>query len=177
VSGRKPILTVEQQIAHLENKGITFKLISKDDAADYLTSKNNFLRTASYREVFFMQADGDDVGKYLNLDFAYLVDLASIDRKLREVMLPITLDIEHFAKVKVLDRITQLTSEDGYSIVSDFIESLAPKYRKSFENDLKHRGSATGGDLYSGLLIAKYQDDMPAWVLLEAISFGLFLTF
>ncbi|MDR3315414.1 MAG: Abi family protein [Coriobacteriales bacterium] len=174
---RKPILTVEQQIAHLKNKGITFEQISKDDAADYLATKNNFLRVAAYREVFFRQSDGDSVGQYLNLDFSYLVDLASIDHRLREVMLPITLDIEHFAKVKVLDRITQLTSEDGYSIVSDFIESLAPKYRKGFENDLKYRGSATSSDLYSGSLIAKYQDDMPAWVLLEAISFGLFLTF
>jgi abortive infection bacteriophage resistance protein len=174
---RKPILTVDQQIAHLKNKGIVFDLMSRESAAEYLATKNNFLRVTSYREVFDKQVQGGSAGKYLNLDFAYLTDLASIDHRFREVLLPLTLDIEHFAKVKVIDRITQLLNEDGYSIVDDFITSLNLKYRNSLINDLKFRGSAASGDLYCGSLIAKYKNDLPVWVLLEVISFGLFLTF
>jgi hypothetical protein len=124
VPNRKPMLTIEQQIAHLEGKGITFDLMSRVDAADYLANKNNFLRVTSYREVFYQQLQGSDAGKYLNLDFAYLVELASIDRVLREVMIGITLDIEHFAKVKTLNRIAGTPGEDGYSIVKDFFVSL-----------------------------------------------------
>jgi len=174
---RKPILTVEQQIAHLETKSVTFELMSKDDAAGYLTTKNNFLRVAAYREVFFLQADGDDAVKYLNLDFAYLVDLASIDRKLREVMLSATLDIEHFAKVKLLDIISNDSAEDGYVIVQDFLASQSARYRTAIQNELTFRGSSTSSDEYCGDLLAKYSADIPVWVFIEVVSFGAFLAF
>ena len=37
-------------------------------------------------------------------------------------MLPLTLDVEHFAKVKLLKRI-ETEREDGYAVVSEFISS------------------------------------------------------
>jgi abortive infection bacteriophage resistance protein len=171
------MLTIKEQIAHLEDKGVTFKQMSKEDAAEYLKTKNNFLRVASSRVVFFKQLQGNDVGKYLNLDFAYLVELASIDRMLREIMIGITLDIEHFAKVKVISRITDDPAEDGYRIVEDFIVSLPERFRINMNSELRSRGSARGGDPYCGELIARYRSDMPVWVLLEVIPFGTFLTF
>ncbi len=33
---RKPILTIEQQIEHLKQKGVAFELCSEEKAADYL---------------------------------------------------------------------------------------------------------------------------------------------
>ena len=33
---RKPILTIEQQIEHLKQKGVAFELCSEEEAADYL---------------------------------------------------------------------------------------------------------------------------------------------
>ena len=46
----KPLLTVEQQIAHLKAKGVTFDLCDEEEAATYLSGKCNFFRvTASLR--------------------------------------------------------------------------------------------------------------------------------
>ena len=39
---RKPILTIEQQIEHLKQKGVAFELCSEEEAADYLRDKCNF---------------------------------------------------------------------------------------------------------------------------------------
>ena len=49
-----------------------------------------------------------------------LADLSAIDMHLRGQMLPLALDIEHFAKISLLGRVEQ-AGEDGYSIVSDFL--------------------------------------------------------
>ncbi len=38
------------------------------------------------------------MGQYVRLEFAYLVDLAGIDRVLRDLILGMALDIEHLAK-------------------------------------------------------------------------------
>jgi abortive infection bacteriophage resistance protein len=173
----KPMLTVDQQIAHLEDKGVTFKLLTEEDARKYLSEKNNFLRVASYRECFDKQMQGEDAGKYLNLDFAYLADLASIDREVRETFLRLTLDIEHFAKVRLISIISNMNNEDGYGIVTEFLASLPTRYKNSLASDLRARSSAQSGDLYSGSLIAKHQETMPVWVLPEVMSFGMFLSF
>lgn len=174
----KQKLSTQQQIEHLESKGIVFELCSKEDAAAYLRKKNNFLRLSSYRFLFEKQIQGKAKGCYLNLDFAYLADLASIDRILREVFLLITLDIEHFAKIKLLGIIDSLSAENGYSIVSDFKDSLSPSYRKRLSNELHNRSDeGIGRDIYAGNLISKYELEMPIWVFLEVVSFGTFLSF
>ena len=49
-----------------------------------------------------------------------LVDLSIVDMLLRYEMLLLTLDVEHFAKVKLLKNI-EMEGEDGYAVVSDFI--------------------------------------------------------
>ena len=49
---RKPILTIEQQIEHLKQKGVAFELCSEEEAADYLRDKCNFFKLASYRKLF-----------------------------------------------------------------------------------------------------------------------------
>ena len=48
----KPKLSASQLIQKMKNeKGITFKYLSKEDAAEYLTNINNYLRTAAYRKI------------------------------------------------------------------------------------------------------------------------------
>lgn len=174
----KSKLSIQQQIEHLEFKGVSFDLYSKEEAAEYLQQKNNFLRLSSYRFMFEKQIQGADKGCYLNLDFAYLVDLASIDRVLREVFLLMTLDIEHFAKIKLMELIDSSSDEDGYKIVSDFKESLTSSYLKRLKRELHNRSAGDAGyDVYAGDLIAKYELEMPVWVFLEVISFGTFLSF
>ena len=89
----KHFLTPEQQVAHLRARGVRFELCPETDAADYLRRGNNYLRTASYRKLYDRVLEGPWAGEYSNLDFAYLVDLSSIDRRLREAFRDLTIDV------------------------------------------------------------------------------------
>ena len=168
----KPLLTVEQQIAHMKSKGIAFDLCTEENAAAYLHDANNYLRTASYRKLFPVNEQGARAGLFVHLDFAYLIELSSVDRMLREAFRPLTIDVEHFAKMRLLSRI-ETKREDGYAIVSDF---LADRPRVS--HGLEARAEAgERHDTYTGDLIARYLGGMPAWVLLEVVDFGTFTDF
>lgn len=99
---RKPWLTASQQIDHLKSRGVHFSLMSEDDARAYLEKNNNYFRLRAYRLGFPKVEEGVRKGEYANLDFKMLVDLSIVDMLLRYEMLPLTLDVEHFAKVKLL---------------------------------------------------------------------------
>ena len=173
----KPLLTVEQQIAHMKSKGITFELCSEEDAAEYLSFANNFLRTSAYRKLFQVQTEGEHVGDYVNLDFEHLRKLASFDRGLREVFLAACVDIEHFAKIRLL-RLCEERGEDGYAIVDDFLGSLNHAERSRLVGSLRSRGSSgPAHDEYSGDLIARCQDSFPVWVLFEVVELGALVNF
>lgn len=173
----KPLLTAEEQIAHLKAKGVTFDCCDETVAADFLRGGNNYLRTASYRKLYPKQMEGEHVGSYVNLDFGDLVAIASLDRQLRETFLALSIDVEHFAKMKVLAN-TETRGEDGYAIVADFYASLNHAERNALRGALDRRSRADEGrDTYAGDLIARYQEAMPAWVLVEVLDFGTFLTF
>lgn len=175
---RKPWLTPKEQVEHLESKGVRFVHMSKDDAVDYLAENNNYFRLRSYRTCFPKVEDGARKGQYANLDFKMLVDLSIIDMLLRNEMLPMTLDIEHFAKVRLLGEIEK-AGEDGYEIVSAFLTSSDRKradgrISKSAKDEIL-RGKSSP---YVAGILAKYPEfDFPVWAFLELISFGTFIYF
>ncbi|MBM6683889.1 Abi family protein [Collinsella intestinalis] len=117
----KPLLSVEELVAHLKSKGVAFNLCPEAEAAEYLTKTNNYLRAASYRKLFPVHNQGPRMGCFVHLDFAYLVELSSIDRMLRETLLALAIDVEHFAKVRLLTRV-EAEGEDGYAIASRFFD-------------------------------------------------------
>ena len=78
---RKPILTIEQQIEHLKQKGVAFELCSEEEAADYLRDKCNFFKLASYRKLFSKYEGGPRDGRYVDLDFGQLRLLDSLDQR------------------------------------------------------------------------------------------------
>ena len=169
----KAMLDVSAQIAKLREKGVTFELCPEDEAMAYLTDRTYFFKLYSYRDLFERRMGGGRDGQYVKLDFGDLVELTSVDRTLRYTLLPLTLDIEHFARAKLIKEATSRTDEDGYSIVSDYIASLNHAERRRREGEVR----AVGPDPYSGDLVRKYHlpDEMPLWVLLELISFGTFI--
>ena len=63
----KPKQTAPQLIAKMKSKGITFKYTTEEKAAEYLTDKNNYLRTAAYRKNFQKYNNGSNIGKYINI--------------------------------------------------------------------------------------------------------------
>lgn len=87
-----------------------------------------------------------------------LVDLSIVDMLLRYEMLPLTLDVEHFAQVKLLKRI-EMEGEDGYAVVSDFISTYdGTKPDGTPCNSLKDEILRGKNGPYTGGLIAGYVD-------------------
>ena len=165
----KPLLTAEQQIAHMEAKGITFDLCSEEEAAAYLRDKCQFFRVYAYRKLFQQHVGGKLDGMYVNLDFGHLKALSNLDRMLRDALLPMALDIEHFAKVHLLTA-AEDHGEDGHAIMREYRGSLPDDQRDYVERELGRRE----GDPYTGDLVRKYRGDMTLWAFAEVVSFGAF---
>ncbi len=169
----KRMLSPAEQIEHLKAKGIKFEKCTEEEAADYLSRKCNFFKVASYRKLFAKYQGGRNDGKYIDLDFAQLKLLASLDQQLRGTLLAMALDLEHFQKVALVSKMECRADEDGYSIVCDYLDSLDEDTRKYKEGELKTSGYSP----YSQELYLKYKDDMPAWAFLELTSFGTLIDF
>jgi abortive infection bacteriophage resistance protein len=123
-------------------------------------------------------------GQYEKLDFAYLVELARIDVQLRQTILGMCLDIEHFLKVQLIRAIEQDPNEDGYSIVLDYVFDSGNTTFAERAHNASPRAHAISNKLeknknnpYCGGLITKYNGEMPVWVFIEIISFGDLLRF
>lgn len=80
----KPMMTSQELIDKMKNeKGIKFEYMSEEDAIIFLSERNNYFRIASYRKNYDKHISGVNIGKYIDLDFAYLSELATIDMHLR----------------------------------------------------------------------------------------------
>ena len=166
----KPLLSVSEQIAHLKSKGITFNTCTEAAAAEYLAGKCQFFKVTAYRKLFEKHVGGEKDGQYIGLDFGQLKYLADLDRRLRDVLLPMTLDVEHFAAVSLL-KSAEVNGEDGYAVMRDYLESVPERRRAYIENELEIRSA----DAYCGAVIRKYRSGMPVWAFVEVVSFGTFI--
>ena len=68
---RKPMLSVDQLITHMQEKGIKFEIMSEADAKQYLHMNNNYFKLTSYRKNYPKYTTGAHAGTYEHLDFAY----------------------------------------------------------------------------------------------------------
>lgn len=168
----KPMLSTNEQIERLKEKGITFNLISEHDAAEYLRSNNYYFKLSAYRRNYDKREGGPRSGQYIDLDFAYLRDLAIIDMTLRYTLVQLSLDIEHYIKLDLLRR-AEDHHEDGYVLFSDFVASLEPERAVHLCSELeRNSGAIFCKDLYE-----KYRNSIPVWVFLEMSSFGWLVSF
>lgn len=162
----KQLLTSDELIVHMESKGISFSIDDKTKAKEFLENHNYYLKLASYRANYKKHPDGTKkAGKYINLEFAYLRELSTIDMHLRYLIIQMTLDIEHYLKVRLLNAIENNPAEDGYRLIQEFI---AQDYDlRALKKIQTHKSSD-----YCKDLIEKYYPYFPAWVFVELISFG-----
>lgn len=181
----KPKLSSHQLVQKLKSKGVEFNIINEQDAANYLLEKNNYLRTASYRKNYPKNIKGDNQGKYIHLEFAYLAEISTIDMYLRDHLLHMCIDIEHDLKVRFLKEIENNSKEDGYAIVKKFLtknpqvlENICQKANSTFTDDLisKYFNIYQIVDRHTHSLKNKIISfHCPVWVLIEIIGFGDFL--
>ena len=162
ISDRKEKLSIEKQIEHMKSKGIKFNIENEAFAAEYLSNNTYYFKLKAYEKLYNKYTTGDNAGQYVNLEFAYLRDLATIDSLLRKKILSIAIDVEHYLKVKLLKDFSN-SPEDGYEIISAF-ENIDPvHFKNEIETKLKGR---TCSDL-----VEKYKDCFAIWNFVEIIGF------
>lgn len=171
----KPWLTPAQQVEHLESEGISFELTSKDDAKQYLKANNNFFRINLFRKGFPRYMGGLNDGLFINLDFGMLCDLAIIDYEFRQVLLSISIDVEHYSKIQLL-RYLEASHEDGYLVVEKFIASNNRILEnEKTVNSVKAEIDRGANGCYTNQIIADYPGyRYPVWAFVELIPFGTF---
>ena len=179
----RPMMKISEMVPYLKEKNIKFEKMSEKDAEKYLRYNNNYYNVTAYKHNFERYViDGKFVDKFIDLDFAYLKDLAIIDHRTRLVLFKMTIDIEHYLKIRILNLIEDIEQEDGYRIVNmylekDFNDEKIPK--KVHKSIFKKVGSS-----YYDIVFSKYDIDkdkklenIPIWEFLEIITFGDLVNF
>ncbi len=179
---RKIKLPINKEIEKMRCSGIKFELISEDDAKNFLTHNTYYFKLKAFQKNYNKNANGE----YINLDFAYLKDLSTIDWEFRKTVLPMVLAIEHSIKVKLNADISNDPNEDGYKLVDDFLNNSQLNKDQRITKELNSRSQSN----YIGNLVKKYIPDQisqsqassltydcPFWVLIELISFGNLIKF
>lgn len=163
---RKVKLTVDEQIEHMKNKnGIKFNIMSEEESKAFLRDNTYYFKIKSYAKNYEKYSEGENEGRYINLEFAYLVELSKIDMYFRRITLKMTLDIEHFLKTQLLRDFQSNSDEDGYSIVEEFFKQY-PYIKDNI--DVKSKNSASSD------LVLKYKDNFAIWNIVEVLSFNDF---
>ena len=161
-------LKIEDQINHMKKeKGILFNITSEEDAVKFLVYNNYYFKIKAYAKNYEKYKGGKKKDKYINLEFAYLQELSKIDMHLRKFIIKMTLDIEHFAKLKLMRDLSNNELENGY----DIVEELFQKY-PYIKNNIE---SKCNKNSISKDLIEKYRDKFSAWNIIEVLSFGDFI--
>ena len=155
--------SVDEQLKNLEDKNVQFNIISKEEAREYLQCNTYYFKLKSYEKSFEYNVSKNQC---INLEFAYLVELAKLDMYLRELIIRISLHTEHFLKVKLMDDLTKNEKEDGYHIVRE----LFSKYPFMVDHINQKKYNSACADL-----IHKYENNWAAWTLIEVLSFGDFI--
>ncbi|MBJ6746149.1 Abi family protein [Streptococcus sp. 121] len=180
----KPKKFASQLISDMKNdRGITFKYIDEELAVEYLASINNYLRTAAYRKNYQKYQTGSKKGKYLNLDFSYLIELSVLDMHYRFLVQKMCSDIEHSMCVKLIHDIEKDATTDGYDLVKTFLNRYPREVQKIQGTiALPHtrnllRKYFTIQTTSNGYHRITNYDDCPVWVLMELLSFGSIINF
>lgn len=121
-------------------------------------------------------------GLYQDLDFAYLKDMAIIDHRVRLLFFKITIDIEHYLKIRILNLIENIEEENGYRIVNVYLEKdfNDEKFPKKVHNSIfKKVGSEYYNKIFSKYDVNQDQqlENIPIWEFLEIITFGELVNF
>lgn len=158
---RRPKLTIEQQVEHLKNKGVAFTLCTEEQAASFLAYSTFFFKVKAFDKDYEINPK---TGKYLNLDFAYLMELSTLDMHLRRLILHATLDLEHYLKVMLILEISENPDEDGYEIVDRFF-SVYPEVKASIS-------AKSENSMCCDLIRKLEKEGYAVWNLIEVLSFG-----
>ena len=149
----------------MEGKGIKFSVINKENALHFLESNNYYFKLKAYAKNYDKWFTGSEKDKYKDLEFAYLVELSTLDMQLRYLIIKMCLDIEHFLKIALLKDVNENEEENGYEIVKKYF--LYYPDVKDELNEKKNKSSCKD-------VIEKYIEEPAIWNIVEVLSFGQF---
>ena len=164
---RSPKLTVPQIISYCkEDLGITFQLMGERQAMDFLQKNNFFVRLKQYAQTCTERTED---GKYKGLDFGHLVELSIIDMFLRKHLFKMTVDLEHYMKVKLVNDCQTNVADDGYEVVKKFLDRKPELWEtiNKFAN----------GNFYGENMFRKYVETPSVWSFVEMVTFFDFTHF
>ena len=165
IYGKK--LTVPEIISYCkETLGITFNLKSEEEAAVFLAKHNYFFRLKQYADF----GEKTKSGKFTNVDFGQMVELSTVDMFLRKLILKMTLDFEHYLKVKIINDSQENPSDDGYTVVENFLET---------HNRVRHliENLNNSSYFYNRQVFDKYKEKTSVWSIVEMLGFSDFIDF
>lgn len=168
--GERPKLSIQGQIEYMrDERGIKFNIVDETHAAEFLSTSNYYFKLKAFEKNYSTHPETEATkkagiaGKYCDLEFAYLQELSTLDMYFREIVLALSLDVEHFLRVRLMRDISENDKEDGYSIVRSFLSNHS-NVQETIE--IKKR------DSYCEQLIDKYSPKYPIWVFIEVLSLG-----
>ncbi len=165
IYGKK--LTVPEIISYCKDTlGITFNLKSEEEAAVFLAKHNYFFRLKQYADF----GEKTKSGKFTNVDFGQMVELSTVDMFLRKLILKMTLDFEHYLKVKIINDSQENPSDDGYAVVESFLET---------HNRVRHliENLNNSSNFYNRQVFDKYKEKTSVWSIVEMLGFSDFIDF
>lgn len=169
----KPFRTVDEQISILEGRNIIVG--NKRFARHFLTYENYYYVVNGYKVPFISSTNNGDAYKP-GTSFNEIVALYSFDRKLRELLLPELLRIEHCVKAMIIDVFSRHHGENhttylrpesfnangfgNFKRVNALIFELLKLIdkQKSYHNAIQHYMNKYGS--------------VPLWVLSKVMTFG-----
>ncbi|MBQ6432165.1 MAG: Abi family protein [Oscillospiraceae bacterium] len=168
-------LRIHEQIDDMKKKGIRFSIISEYQAREFLRKNNFYFKLKAFEKNYDKLPTNNPAliakgiaGQYSGLEFAYLQELSTLDMYFRNIVLNLSLSVEHFLRVRLMRDISENDAEDGYSIVNDY-EQYSPSIKETI---IEKKTNS-----YCEQLIDNYPGEMPVWVFLEVISFGDLIKF
>lgn len=165
IYGKK--LTVPEIISYCkETLGITFNLKSEEEASVFLAKHNYFFRLKQYADF----GEKTKSGKFTNVDFGQMVELSTVDMFLRKLILKMTLDFEHYLKVKIINDSQENPADDGYAVVENFLET---------HNRVRHliENLNNSSNFYNRQVFDKYKEKTSVWSIVEMLGFSDFIDF
>ncbi|MGO5386828.1 Abi family protein [Catenibacterium mitsuokai] len=162
----KPRLSLDEQIQHLKGKGILFNIMDEGSAKQYLKYNNNYYKLTSFRKNYDKHPGGENKGKYIRLEFTYLVDVLIIDMRIRYRIVEMALDIEHHTKLQLLRKMMSMMRM-VIKLSKIILIHWTIGIRKIFSEINRNKRS-----IYCRDIIEKYEGNYPVWAFIEIVSFG-----
>jgi DNA-binding transcriptional regulator YhcF (GntR family) len=189
----KEIFSITDQIKYARFKGIEISESDESIVQDILLNRTYYFKVTAYRKNF----EKDINGKYIDLSFVKLADLAKIDMYLRMILSRMIFEFEHSLKTLIISSITNSLTEDGYKIVEDYDMYMQNKF---IDSQRKKGNTKTNEEILSEYTQASekildkvkgkfgydfdfynhHHDKISIWALLEVMTLGnleRFITF